>query len=49
MEAGCDFANGKTPAFFIHPVLRAVTLHFWLAYNHPFADGNGRCARALFY
>ena len=47
--AMCDFANGKTPAFFIHPVIRAIILHFWLAYDHPFVDGNGRCARALFY
>ncbi len=36
------------PAF-IHPVIRAMVLHFWLAYDHPFVDGNGRTARALFY
>ena len=34
---------------FLHPVIRAILLHFWLAYDHPFADGNGRTARALFY
>lgn len=34
---------------FLHPVIRAIALHFWLAYDHPFADGNGRTARALFY
>lgn len=45
----CAFANGDTPAAFIHPVIRAITLHFWLAYDHPFVDGNGRTARALFY
>ncbi len=45
----CDFANGKKPACFVHPVIRAVILHFWLAYEHPFVDGNGRCARAVFY
>lgn len=45
----CDFANGKLPGFFIHPVVRAILLHFWLAYDHPFVDGNGRTARALFY
>jgi Fic family protein len=45
----CDFANGKTPGFFIHPVVRAIILHFWLAYDHPFIDGNGRTARAIFY
>ncbi len=49
MAAMCDFANGKTPNEFIHPALRAIILHFWLAYDHPFVDGNGRTARALFY
>ncbi len=49
LAAMCDFANGKTPGFFIHPVVRAIILHFWLAYDHPFVDGNGRTARALFY
>lgn len=49
MEAMCEFANGKSPEYFIHPVVRAVILHFWLAYDHPFSDGNGRTARALFY
>ena len=34
---------------FIHPVIKAIILHFWLAYLHPFVDGNGRMARALFY
>lgn len=34
---------------FIHPVVRAIALHFWLAYDHPFCDGNGRTAQALFY
>ena len=49
MSAMCDFANGGPQDIFIHPVLRAVILHFWLAYDHPFVDGNGRAARALFY
>lgn len=49
LEAMCDFANGKTPDSFVHPALRAIILHFWLAYDHPFMDGNGRTARALFY
>ncbi len=50
LRALCDFANeGETPDRFIHPVLRAILLHFWLAYDHPFEDGNGRTARALFY
>jgi Fic family protein len=45
----CHFANSRTPARFIHPVVRSIILHFWLAYDHPFVDGNGRTARALFY
>ena len=45
----CDFANADTDEEFIHPVVRAILLHFWLAYDHPFVDGNGRTARALFY
>lgn len=49
LQALCDFANGKTPDQFIHPIIRAIILHFWLAYDHPFVDGNGRTARALFY
>jgi len=49
MAAMCDFANGKIPNTFIHPVIRSIILHFWLAYDHPFVDGNGRTARALFY
>jgi Fic family protein len=49
LEAMCNFANGKTPDFFVHPVIRGIILHFWLAYDHPFVDGNGRTARALFY
>ena len=49
LQIMCDFANGRNPDNFIHPVLRAIILHFWLAYEHPFIDGNGRTARALFY
>ena len=49
MQAMCDFANGKTPERYVHPMLRAIIVHFWLAYDHPFKDGNGRTARALFY
>ena len=49
MDAMCEFANGRPTEPFIHPVIRAMVLHFWLAYDHPFVDGNGRTARALFY
>ena len=45
----CRFANGEVPDGFIHPLIRSMILHFWLAYDHPFIDGNGRTARALFY
>jgi Fic family protein len=46
----CAFANeGGEGGPFVHPVVRAVVLHFWLAYDHPFADGNGRTARILFF
>lgn len=45
----CEFANDTSEKEFVHPVIRAVLLHFWLAYEHPYADGNGRTARALFY
>jgi Fic family protein len=51
LQALCDFANqgDEDSEGFIHPVVRAILLHFWLAYDHPFEDGNGRTARALFY
>jgi Fic family protein len=50
MEAMCGFANAaSSDGPFIHPVVRAILIHFWLAYDHPFVDGNGRTARALFY
>lgn len=45
----CDFANEKEEIFFVHPVIRAIILHFWVAYLHPYVDGNGRTARTLFY
>ncbi|MEJ7892684.1 MAG: Fic family protein [Solirubrobacteraceae bacterium] len=50
LDLMCEFANqADDHEPFIHPVVRAVILHFWLAYDHPFEDGNGRTARALFY
>ena len=45
----CKFCNDTHPSTFIHPILRAVIIHFMIAYMHPFVDGNGRTARALFY
>ncbi len=49
LQVLCDFANGTGTQGFVHPVLRAIIVHFILAYDHPFVDGNGRTARALFY
>ncbi len=49
MKNLCDFGNSSNDEFFLHPILRAIILHFQLAYDHPFVDGNGRTARALFY
>ena len=43
------FANEEEGAVFVHPVVRAILLHFMIGYDHPFVDGNGRTARALFY
>ncbi|HEU4706744.1 MAG TPA: Fic family protein, partial [Solirubrobacterales bacterium] len=46
----CEFANeGDDGEPFVPPVVRAILVHFWLAYDHPFVDGNGRTARVLFF
>jgi Fic family protein len=45
----CDFANDASGAGYVPPVVRAIAVHFMLAYDHPFEDGNGRTARVLFY
>jgi Fic family protein len=46
----CTFANAnESGEDFLHPVLRSILIHFQFAYDHPFVDGNGRVARALFY
>ena len=44
-----DFVNKDEDGSFIHPIIKAITAHFMLAYVHPFVDGNGRTARAVFY
>lgn len=51
LERLVAFANGDDIEGdrYTHPVLRSILLHFQLAFDHPFADGNGRTARALFY
>jgi len=43
------YANQTEHEPFLHPLIKAAILHFWLAYEHPFVDGNGRTARALLY
>lgn len=43
----CDWLNSKEE--YIHPLIRACILHFMIAHEHPFRDGNGRTSRALFY
>ena len=45
----CEFANSDGKDEFVHPIIKGILLHFWLAYVHPFMDGNGRTARALLY
>lgn len=45
----CRFGNGECGPEFLHPVVRACVLHYQLGFDHPFCDGNGRTARAIFY
>ncbi len=53
LQVLCDFANkdhsGMKGGEFIAPVIKAIILHFMIGYEHPFRDGNGRTARAIFY
>lgn len=52
IQSLCDFANTSHSGEngdFIHPVVKAIIIHFLIGYIHPFGDGNGRTARALFY
>lgn len=43
----CEFINDEKS--FIHPIIKASIIHFMIGFIHPFKDGNGRTARALFY
>jgi Fic family protein len=55
VQAMCDWLNG--PAFkrdggdhakdFLYAVLKAVVAHVYIAWIHPFGDGNGRTARLI--
>ncbi|CAM2751471.1 Fic family protein [Actinomyces slackii] len=57
MERLCAFANAADSAGdalqssgpYVPPLIRAITLHFMMGYDHYFIDGNGRTARAVFY
>jgi Fic family protein len=50
MERLLTFINRPESAEpYIHPVAKAIIAHFWIGYDHPFADGNGRLARAVMY
>lgn len=50
MSDFCLWANGPGyKSYFIHPITKGIMLHFLIGYIHPFADGNGRTARAMFY
>lgn len=45
----CEYFNTNSSSVFVHPIIRGLIIHFLIAYYHPFCDGNGRTARALFY
>lgn len=45
----CQFANSNELTVFIHPIIKGAILHYFISYLHPFVDGNGRTARAIFY
>jgi len=49
MNSFCEFFNNNPEEDFIHPIVKASILHFLIGYIHPFVDGNGRTARAIFY
>jgi Fic family protein len=44
MTAFLDWFNGKDAS---DPVIAAAVAHLWFVTIHPFADGNGRIARAM--
>ena len=49
MRRLCEFANADSGDAYVPPLLRAVTIHFMMGFDHYFEDGNGRTARAIFY
>lgn len=53
LQSLCDWMNTDHDDIesqnYIHPLIKAICIHFTIGYEHPFNDGNGRVARALFY
>ncbi|MBF1371779.1 MAG: Fic family protein [Porphyromonas sp.] len=49
MQFFLSLCNDREQPTFIHPILRGIIIHFLIGYMHPFVDGNGRTARALFF
>jgi Fic family protein len=47
MRRFIDWFNGEGTSRVIEPVLKAALAHLWFVTIHPFADGNGRIARAI--
>ena len=45
----CNYFNETDAKVFVHPIIRGIIIHYMVAFMHPFVDGNGRTARALFY
>lgn len=49
LQKVCDFINSEPTDYYLHPIAKAIILHYMIGYIHPFYDGNGRTARTLFY
>lgn len=52
VEHGCEWLNKdiwakEVAGPFVIPILRAVLSHLYIAWMHPFGDGNGRTARLV--
>lgn len=53
LQSLCNWVNADHDDIesqsYIHSLVKAICIHFSIGYEHPFNDGNGRVARALFY
>ena len=49
MDEFLEFFNTHSEKTFIHPIVKGIIFHFLIWWIHPFADGNGRTARGLYY